>query len=214
VPFLLQLYEVAPDPPDRALAARLAAGFGMVETAVAIARRAGRDGVMLPESGWPTPVAVEGAAVEPAIALAIMRQESNFDAGAISPAGARGLMQLMPATAASVARGLGVSAPLGALTGDPALNVRLGSAYLRGLLDQFDTNLALAAAGYNAGPHRVQAWIAQNGDPRVPGTDIIDWIELIPFGETRNYVQRVVENTVLYRARSGGAGHPLAAWLR
>jgi soluble lytic murein transglycosylase len=214
VPFLLQLHDIAPDPPDRALAARLAAGFGMVETAVAIARRAGREGVMLPQAGWPAPVAVADAAVEPAVALAIMRQESNFDAGAVSPAGARGLMQLMPATAAAVARGLGVAAPLSALTAVPGLNVRLGTTYLRGLLDRFDANLALAAAGYNAGPHRVEAWIAQNGDPRVPGTDIIDWIELIPFSETRNYVQRVVENTVLYRVRGGSTGHPLAPWLR
>jgi len=222
-PFLLQLYEVSPDPPDRALAARLAAGLGLVETAVAIARRAGRDGVMLPETGWPAAASVPGELVEPAITLAIIRQESNFDVGAVSPAGARGLMQLMPGTAALVARSLGVAAPLPALTADPALNIRLGTTYLRGLLDQFDTNIAMAAAGYNAGPRRVTEWIELNGDPRVRpgdsgGSDIIDWIELIPFSETRNYVQRVVENTVIYRARVGQAApvqpHPLAPWLR
>jgi soluble lytic murein transglycosylase len=95
--------------------------------------------------------------------------------------------------------------------------MKLGTTYLRGLLDQFDANLAMAAAGYNAGPRRVVEWIELNGDPRVAGTDIVDWIELIPFSETRNYVQRVVENTVLYRARIGGTGghpHPLAPWLR
>lgn len=216
-PFLLQLYEVSPDAPDRALAARLAAGLGLTETAVAIARRAGRDGVMLPEVGWPTLPGVPAQPVEPAMALAIIRQESNFDAAAVSHAGARGLMQLMPGTAVAVAKGLGMAAPpLPALTGDPALNMKLGTTYLRGLLDQFDANLAMAAAGYNAGPRRVVEWIDLNGDPRVAGTDIIDWIELIPFSETRNYVQRVVENTVLYRARIGGAAHPhpLAPWLR
>jgi soluble lytic murein transglycosylase len=217
-PFLLQLYEVSPDAPDRALAARLAAGLGLTETAVAIARRAGRDGVMLPEVGWPTLPGVPAQPVEPAMALAIIRQESNFDAAAVSHAGARGLMQLMPGTAVAVAKGLGMAAPpLPALTGDPALNMKLGTTYLRGLLDQFDANLAMAAAGYNAGPRRVVEWIELNGDPRVAGTDIVDWIELIPFSETRNYVQRVVENTVLYRARIGGTGghpHPLAPWLR
>lgn len=216
-PFLLQLYEVSPDAPDRALAARLAAGLGLTETAVAIARRAGRDGVMLPETGWPVLQGVPAQPVEPAMALAIIRQESNFDAAAVSHAGARGLMQLMPGTAVAVAKGLGLAAPpLPALTGDPALNMKLGTTYLRGLLDQFDANLALAAAGYNAGPRRVVEWLGMNGDPRVPGTDILDWIELIPFSETRNYVQRVVENTVIYRARIGGAAHPhpLAPWLK
>ena len=213
--FLLQLYEVSPDPPDRALAARLAAGLGLTETSVSIARRAGRDGVMLPEVGWPTVLAVPAQPVDPAITLAIIRQESNFDTGAVSPAGARGLMQLMPGTAALVAKGLGISAPLPALTSDPALNMRLGTTYLRGLLDQFDSNIAMAAAGYNAGPRRVVDWIELNGDPRIAGVDIIDWIELIPFSETRNYVQRVVENTVIYRARAGTTQpHPLAPWLR
>jgi soluble lytic murein transglycosylase len=221
-PFLLQLYEVSPDAPDRALAARLAGGLGLTETAVAIARRAGRDGVMLPEAGWPTALPQQATvpvdAVEKAITLAIIRQESNFDSLAVSPAGARGLMQLMPGTAANVARGLGVAAPLPALTANPELNMRLGTTYLRGLMDQFDANIAMAAAGYNAGPRRVVEWIDLNGDPRVQGVDIIDWIELIPFSETRNYVQRVVENTVIYRARMGGSGatlaHPLAPWLR
>jgi len=214
--FLLRLDDIAPDPADRGLAARLAAGFGMPDTAISIARRAGRDGLMLIETGWPSPVTPPSeAGVEPALTLAITRQESNFDPAAISPAGARGLMQLMPATAASVARGLGVEAPLAALTADPTLNMRLGTTYLRGLMGRFDDNVAFAAAGYNAGPGRVTEWIAANGDPRTGSTDIIDWIELIPFNETRNYVQRVVENIVVYRARRGETlAHPLAPWLR
>jgi len=217
-PFLLQLYEVSPDAPDRALAARLAAGLGLSDVAVSIARRAGRDGVMLIETGWPAAVDAPAQPVEPAMTLAIIRQESNFDRAAVSPVGARGLMQLMPGTAAQVAKSLGMAAPpLPSLTSDPALNMRLGTTYLRGLLDQFDANLAMAAAGYNAGPNRVTQWIDMNGDPRAKGTDIVDWIELIPFNETRNYVQRVIENTVIYRARLPGEApqpHPLAPWLK
>jgi soluble lytic murein transglycosylase len=217
-PFLLQLSEVSPDPPDRALAARLAAGLGLTDVSVSIARRAGRDGVMLIESGWPAAVDAPAQPVEPAMTLAIIRQESNFDLSAVSPVGARGLMQLMPGTAAQVAKSLGMAAPpLPALTSDAELNMRLGTTYLRGLLDKFDANLAMAAAGYNAGPHRVTQWVEQNGDPRAKSVDIIDWVELIPFSETRNYVQRVIENTVIYRARLGGTTpepHPLAPWLR
>ena len=123
-------------------------------------------------------------------------------------------MQLMPATATAVARKLGEPISIPALTSDAAYNMRLGTAYLRGLLDQFGGALPLAAAGYNAGPGRVQDWRLVNGDPLSGGADMIDWIELIPFNETRNYVQRVVENVVIYRARRGDAAdHPLARWL-
>jgi len=139
-----------------------------------------------------------------------MRQESSFDPDATSPTGARGLMQLMPATAASVARSLGASGPLPPLT-DPQFNMRLGTAYLAGLLAQFQGALPVALASYNAGPSRAQAWLAG----RDPATlNIVDWIEMIPFDETRNYVQRCVEGVTLYEARQGGAfGDPLAPWL-
>ena len=125
-------------------------------------------------------------------------------------------MQLMPATAAAVARQLHTTAPVASLTTDPALNLRLGSTYLRGLLDQFGGVVPFAVAGYNAGPGRVSEWINVNGDPRgsASGIDMIDWIELIPFGETRNYVQRVIENAVIYAAHQNLATpHPLAAYL-
>jgi soluble lytic murein transglycosylase len=123
-------------------------------------------------------------------------------------------MQLMPATATEVARTLGLRGPLPSLTGDAALNIRLGTAYLRGLLDDMQGCTPLAVASYNAGPVRVGEWLAQNGDPRA-ATDMLDWIEQIPFGETRNYVQRVIENEVVYSAKQGGAfAHPLAAWLK
>ena len=209
--FLLRLGETAPDAAERAMAARMALSLGLPDQAVAVARRAGRDGLMLPDAGWPLAVDPPDGTVEPAVTLGLIRQESSFDIQAGSPAGAQGLMQLMPATAASVARRLNEAMSLPALTSDPAYNMRLGTAYLQALLDQFGGALPLALAGYNAGPSRVLDWIAGYGDPRTGATDMIDWIELIPFNETRNYVQRVIENVVIYTARRGGnAAHPLA----
>ena len=212
--FVLRLDELASDGTDRTLAARLAAGFGLPDLAVAISRRAGRDGVMLTEAGWPLAVDPPAGPVEPALALGLIRQESNFNTEALSPVGARGLMQLMPATAQAVAHKLGDgTVNLAALSTDPAYNMRLGTAYLGGLLEQFGGSMPYAVAGYNAGPGRVADWLATNGDPAAGGLGMVDWIELIPFGETRNYVQRVVENVVVYRALAGMVlPHPLARW--
>jgi soluble lytic murein transglycosylase len=209
--FLLRLDEITPDGADRVLGARLATAFGLPETAIALARRAGRSGVTLLQTGWPAAAAIPpDAGIEPALALGIIRQESSFDGTTVSPAGARGLMQLMPDTAAQVARQIGLPASIPALTGDARYNLRLGTAYLRGLLDQVDGSVPLAVAAYNAGPARLREWLASNGDPRSAGGDMIDWIEQIPFGETRNYVQRVIENLVIYRARRGDPSpHPI-----
>lgn len=209
--FLLRLAETAADAAERSMAARMALGLGLPDQTVAIARRAGRDGLMLPEAGWPIAVEPPDAMVEPAVTLGLIRQESSFDIQAGSPAGAQGLMQLMPATAAGVARRLNEAVSLPALTADAAYNMRLGTAYLQTLLDQFGGALPLALASYNAGPNRVLDWIAGYGDPRTGTIDMTDWIELIPFNETRNYVQRVIENVVIYAARRGTAApHPLA----
>ena len=199
--FLLRLDELAPAPGRRAMLATLANGIGLPDLAVALARRAGRAGRMLPQAGWPAPYAPP-AGMEPAVIMALMRQESSFDEQIISPAGARGLMQLMPATAVAVARKLGDTPDLGALTTNPQANMRLGTAYLRSLMEQFGA-LPLALAAYNAGPRRVQDWLTANGDPRTSEVDMIDWIELIPFNETRNYVQRVMESVTIYRGRPG-----------
>ena len=214
--FILRLDDLAADGTDRTLAARLAVGFGQPDLAVAIARRAGQSGVMLAEAGWPAAVAPPGGPVEPALALGLIRQESNFNAEAMSPVGARGLMQIMPSTAKMVATRLGeATVNIPALNTDPAYNMRLGTTYLGDLLKQFGGAVPYAVAGYNAGPGRVADWLAANGDPASPsGPDMIDWIELIPFNETRNYVQRVVENLVIYRALAGTVlPHPLARWL-
>jgi soluble lytic murein transglycosylase len=213
--FLLRMDELAPDLPDRALTAQLSLALGQPQTAVAIARRMGRDGFMLPQAGWPVAVEPPADSVDTAVALGLIRQESSFDSSTISPAGARGLMQLMPGTAATVAHQIGITTTPVALVFDPRQNMRLGTAYLREMLDRYGGSLPMAFAAYNAGPRRVDQWLAENGDPRAGPIDMIDWIELIPFGETRDYVQRVLENVVIYRARLGEATPTLLPqWTR
>jgi soluble lytic murein transglycosylase len=129
-----------------------------------------------------------------------MRQESSFDAGIVSGAGAIGLMQLMPATARQIT-GRGQPAPD---LKNPHENMRLGIAYFQGLLAQFGGVRPYAIAAYNAGPHRARAWVTDNGDAAASASaaDMIDWIEEIPYGETRNYVQRVLENSRIYAAHA------------
>jgi soluble lytic murein transglycosylase len=196
--FLTRMDELAPIPAERALTAAFALRAGLPDGAVSVARRMGRDGLALPHAGWPVPYTL-AAPPDPAFSLGIMRQESSFDLGALSPSGALGLMQLMPPTASAVAKELGIRVSFPALTADASHNIRLGTAYLQDMLTRFDNCLPLAAAAYNAGPHRVAEWLDQNGDPRTGPIDMVDWIELIPVGETRNYVQRVTENAVMYR---------------
>ena len=213
--FLLRMEDVSPDAVDRALIARLAVLVGRPDHAVWVARRAGADGVVLLEDGWPTPYAAPPDGAEPALVNAITRQESNFELAAISSADARGPMQLLPSTAQQVARRLGIPHNAGMLTRDAAHNLRLGGAYITEMLDRYAGAVPMAAAAYNAGPRRVDEWLRSYGDPRVSGgPHILDWMEQIPFTETRNYAQRVIENLVVYRARAGiAAPHPLAPLL-
>jgi soluble lytic murein transglycosylase len=201
-PFLLRMEELCKTPAERIAVGEYAASLGLPDVIVLITRRLGRDGDVPPMQGWPVPVEPP-ALLEPAISLAIMRQESNFDVSIVSPSGALGLMQLMPATARTVARQVGESTSTFLLTTDPGHNMRLGTSYLREVLDKFES-VPLAAAAYNAGPHRVTQWLSDNGDPRASGQSMIDWIEMIPLNETRNYVQRVLENVVVYQARRTG----------
>jgi len=213
-PFLLRMEVLARTPAERIAVGEYAVAMGLPDIPVLGTRRLGRDGIVPPMLGWPIPVEPPPV-LEPAVSLAIMRQESNFDVGIVSPAGARGLMQLMPATARVVARLLGEPTSETLLTTDPAHNMRMGTAYLLEVLEKFDNSVPLAAAAYNAGPHRVTQWLADNGDPRAGGQDMIDWIEMIPFNETRNYVQRVLENIVVYQARRAGTlPAAMAQWSR
>ena len=207
-PFLAAMETQEDDPAGRSIVGRFASALGMPEQAVASARLAGRDGTMLPVVGWPAEVEVPPGPVDRAVALGVIRQESSFDPLATSPVGAVGLMQLMPGTAAQVSKGLGA---VGALT-DVAFNVRLGTAYLAAQMERFGA-LPPALAAYNAGPNRVRDWMESIGDPVGGGVDAIDWVELIPFDETRNYVQRIVESVLIYRAEDGVVlAHPVLAW--
>jgi soluble lytic murein transglycosylase len=113
-------------------------------------------------------------------------------------------MQLMPATARNVGSQLGLRYNKDNLSRDPSYNIRLGTTYLRSLINDFDGSYLMAVAGYNAGPSRASRWARTFGDPRAPGTDVVDWVEQIPFSETRGYVQRVFENMMVYRARLAG----------
>lgn len=201
-----ELYE----PQTLSMLAALALDIGRADLAVYTARQAIKRGIVLPRTGYPDITTEKARISDDTIIFGLIRQESGFDIDAISSAGARGLMQLMPATAKVVARWEKLRYRRAKLTKEPAYNIQLGSAYLSDLLEKFDGALPLSLAGYNAGPHRVNRWIKKFGDPR-QGTleDMIDWMESIPFNETRDYVQRVLENIAVYRQRDRTGEPPL-----
>ena len=208
--FILHLAESQSDA-DLAAMADMALQKGQPHIAVLLAKQAAERGVILPDAYFPIPdlIPAEGLAVSRAFALAIARRESEFDIAAQSHAGALGLMQLLPETAERMAKAQGVSFDAARLTTDPAFNARLGSAYLGRMVEEFGPSVALVASGYNAGPGRPRRWIAEFGDPRDPQVDVVDWVETIPFTETRSYVMRVAESLVIYRARLKGAAGPV-----
>ena len=184
--------------------------------AVLIAKTAARGDLLVQDVYFPIhPMADLELPVEPALALAIARQESEFRTDAGSSVGALGLMQLMPATAQEVAGWLDLPYSRGRLTRDWDYNARLGAEYLAFLTREFGDSPVMIAAGYNAGPSRPKTWMDDRGDPRRNFTnpdpvDVIDWIEHIPFRETRNYVMRVTEGIPVYRARLTGQLAPVA----
>jgi len=178
--------------------------------AVRLGKLAADRGIVLPELYYPLhPLARGDLPVAPELALSIARRESEFYVAARSGAGARGLMQLMPRTAEAMAGKLGLAFDAGALTADGTYNAKLGSAYLAQLIEEFGEAPALVAAGYNAGPSRPRRWIEEFGDPRSAGVDPVDWVEHIPFEETRNYIMRVTESLPVYRARLAGQPVPI-----
>lgn len=201
--FLLHLSDLAKTEVEHAQIASLAADAGLPNMAVRAAKGAMRDGHDLFELGYPV-LRLRPRSVEPALIHAVARQESEFDPRAVSRASARGLMQLLPSTAKEVAHSKRMRYSKSRLF-DPDYNVALGSAYLAGLLEDFDGSYILALAAYNAGPARAKRWIRYNGIPGRDEVDPIDWVELIPISETRNYVQRVLENLQIYRARLSAA---------
>ncbi|KEP68629.1 tail length tape measure protein [Thioclava dalianensis] len=170
--------------------------------ALVIGKRADAKGETIPQALWPIPpLTSHDLGVPEALVLAVARRESQFSPGVASSVGAQGLMQLMPGTAKMMARKAGMGYSHDRLTADPTYNLQLGGAYLAELREDFDNSVVLVAAGYNAGPGRSRRWIEEQGDPRIGTVDVIDWVEMIPFHETRNYVMRVSEAIPPYRAR-------------
>ena len=186
-------------------------GYALANLFVMTGRNARVEGYdSLIAHGYPTVSVPDSERGNFTLAHAIMRQESQFDPQAVSHAGARGLMQLMPGTAREVSGKLGLAYRQSSLNSDTDYNIRLGSSYIDQMLRYFGGNYVLAIAAYNAGPGNVNKWLRANGDPR-QGVDVITWIENIPIYETKNYVQRVLENLVMYDTlypaesrRSGG----------
>ena len=178
--------------------------------ALRVAKVAARTGAVITDAYYPLHGLAEVAeAVPPELAMAIARQESEMNPAARSPVGALGLMQVMPDTARKVARDLDIAYSSNRLSGDWEYNARIGTAYLAEMLERYDGSVLLAAAAYNAGPSRADRWIETYGDPRLESVDAVDWIESIPFRETRNYVMRVLESEFVYRARISGRAGPL-----
>ena len=207
--FMLHLGESLSDAELGTLAG-LALDLGQYRSAVLIAKAATERGLIFPSAYFPVPDMIpEALPVSRALALSIARRESEFDPEARSPAGALGLMQMLPATAAEVAKDQGIKFSKAKLASDPAYNATLGAAYLKELVDQFGPSVALVASGYNAGPGRPRGWVDAFGDPRLASTDVVDWVEMIPFTETRTYVMRVVEGVVIYRAKLRGTAGPV-----
>lgn len=205
--FLLQLARTLPEA-DVPRVARFAVELRDANLALMIGKAAALRGVTAPAALYPLS-GLEGVTwpVTPELTLAIARRESEFNPGAKSSVGALGLMQVMPDTGRMMAGELAVPFDQARMT-EADYNARLGTAYLAHLQDQFGTSVAMVAAGYNAGPGRPRRWAEQNGDPRDPAIDVVDWVEAIPFSETRNYVMRVAEALPMYRARLAGGPVP------
>ena len=211
--FALRDQELNPDIKRVKLLAQTMVDLGFREIAVRLGKNASYAGMPIlayTHTLIPLPpYTAAGEAPEPAYVLGLIRQETEFDPDSVSRAGARGLMQLMPASARADAVRAGLPWRPSDLTTDPNYNIQLGMAEFQAYVNNWNGSLVLAIASYNAGPGNVKKWLAANGDPRSPTTDPIDWIESIPFSETRNYVMRVLENAQIYRNRISGRDQPL-----
>ena len=204
-PFVLALDGVNGAPEWRQMTMELAQAAGRPDLSLKIAKQEGRETWKFTEAAFPTmvppPMQAGASPLEASLILAVVRQESAFNVKARSHANAQGLMQLMPRTASRIAKKLKIPYSKHRLTTDAIYNMTLGQAYLVDLLKTFKGSYVLALAAYNAGPKRSKQWLRRFGDLRNPDVDSIDWVESIPFRETRNYVQRVLENLQVYRYR-------------
>ncbi len=206
------------DPEELALLAWRAERRGDNTLALQVGKIAHVRGLEVDTVSWPIGAIPDKARIGDtgrALAYAIARQESAFNISAVSPANAKGLLQLLPGTAKMMARKTGLKYSSKRLVTDPAYNATLGSAYLSEQLDTFGNSYILTFAGYNAGPGRVKEWIGTYGDPRGKSIEeVVDWVERIPFTETRNYVQRVMENYQVYKARIANSKLDIVGDLR
>ncbi len=202
-PFILEMHDRAETPGQHALVTALSRRYGRHDLSVRGAKEALEEGIRLIASAYPVPDLPRVSGIHRPLLLAVAQQESAFKTNAISPAGARGLMQLMPATASRMARHAEMRFSRRKLIADARYNLRLGARYLEILLERYEGSVVLALAAYNAGMSRVEDWMDRFGDPRDPEVNVIDWVEWIPFSETRNYVQRVLEATQVYSRQLG-----------
>lgn len=201
--FAFHLDDEVEDIRELALVSQIAAEYGYMKPSIRAAKQSARFQTMLTESGYPKIAAIDTlpSKFDKPLVFAIARQESEFNYKAVSSAKAYGLMQMINGTARLTANKHRVPYSKSRLTQDIDYNANLGALHLNDLLKQFDGSYIMTAAAYNAGAGRVRTWNKQFGDPRKGEIDPIDWIESIPFSETRNYVQRVMENVQVYRAR-------------
>lgn len=206
--FFFELARTLDQPAEIALLAQLARRMDQPQASVRLGKIALNRGLSVVDYAFPTdmlpPYTPLNDGVEESLLFALSRQESEFNPGAKSPAGAHGLLQLMPRTARNIARAYKVRYNVKRLTAEPNFNMMLGAAHLRDLVDEFGGSYAMALAAYNAGGPRVWQWIDQFGDPRSAKMDPIDWVERIPFTETREYVQKILESVQVFRARLAG----------
>ncbi len=205
--FLKALSEQAETPEQFAAISALAISALDTNGGVRVAKLALRKQVVLLDAGWPSIPLPDALSIEPSLALAIIRQESEFDPNARSSADARGLMQLLPSTGAQVAKKLDLHYDIDDLW-DGNRNITLGATYLGQMISGFDGSYILGIASYNAGPGNVRKWLAREGFPPQDEAGAVNWIESIPFAETRNYVMRVIENLQIYR-QLRESNHPL-----
>ena len=196
--FIQTLADRADSKSEAALVAELGRDINRPDFSVKAAKKALQNGMLLVDYAYPVVKPNFDSPLEKAVILALTRQESEFNPRAVSPANAMGYMQLLPSTAKEVAKKAGIAYSRNRLF-EPQYNMQLGSRYFDRLVNGFDGSYILASVGYNAGPGRARQWTNRFGSPGSNYRQAINWIEMIPFDETRNYVQRVLENTQVYR---------------
>lgn len=207
-PMIAALAEALEDPGELALLASLAEKAGLGKQALQVGKVSAQRGLDVGALTHPLGAIPENAKLSDtgrALAYAVARQESEFHVGAVSGAGALGLLQLLPGTAKDVAGRAGLSFSKARLTSDAGYNATLGARYLSEQIDRFDGSYILTFIAYNAGPRRAEEWVQRYGNPKgIALDDVVDWVERIPFAETRSYVQRVMENYQVYKWRLSG----------